>query len=110
MVSRDKRLGFPNEKHHQPLPNVRQIRRSCNRELYRTIKRLGQYIPPDKIEQAEQLYVRKVLGNLLWIAENGSNRRRLADWWEEQVCPEVAKLWQVEETKLADAFRRAFGG
>lgn len=97
-------------KHEQDLPSPRKIRRSCQRELYRTVKRLAVFIPPDKMAAAEQLYYRKVIEKLLWIAENGSNRRLLADWWAEHVAPEIAKLWQVEEDKLIHAFRNGFGG
>jgi len=98
------------EKHSKPLPNARQIRRSCNKELYRTIKRLKLWIPPEKLEEGEKLYFKKVLLNLVWIVENGSNRRLLSDWWEENVCQELADLWQVEPTALAAAFRESFGG
>lgn len=99
-----------NEKHKKPLPNARQIRRSCNKELYRTVKRLKIWIPPEKIEQAEQLYFKKVALNLVWIAENGSNRKRLADWWEEEVCPSISEIWKVDPHALAKAFRDGFGG
>lgn len=99
-----------NEKHSKPLPNARTIRRSCNRELYRTIKRLKIWIPPKDMIKAEDLYFKKVILNLVWIAENGSNRRVLADWWEEHVCPEIAPLWNVEPLVLAKAFRESFGG
>ena|SRR5690606_6641973 len=97
-------------KHEQQLPSARKIRRTCNKELYRTIKRLKAYIAPDLVEQAEKLYFRKVALNLLWIAENGSNRKALADWWEEHVAPEIAELWQVDKKRLSDAFRDGFGG
>lgn len=99
-----------NEKHNKPLPNARKVRRACNRELYRTIKRLKIWIPPEQIVKAEELYFKKVLLNLPWIVENGSNRKGLADWWEENVCPEIAPLWNVEPQILAKAFREAFGG
>lgn len=99
-----------NAKHEKPLPNARQIRRSCQKELYRTIKRLRTYITPELVRRGEELYFKKVIGNLIWIVENGSNRRLLADWWEKEVCPSLAKLWQVEEEELAGAFRNSFGG
>lgn len=99
-----------NEKHAQSYPSVRQIRRACNRELYRTIKRLKIWIPPEQVVKAEELYFRKVILNLPWIVENGSNRKALADWWTEHVCPEIAKLWNVEAAVLERAFREAFGG
>jgi len=98
------------EKHNKPLPNARGIRRSCSKELYRTVKRLKVWIPPEKLEAGEKLYVKKVMLNLLWIVENGSNRRLLSDWWEENVCPELAELWTVEPKALATAFRESFGG
>lgn len=98
------------EKHKKPLPTARQIRRSCNKELYRTIKRLKIWIPPEQLEAAEEYYFHKVVRNLLWIVENGSNRKLLADWWEENVCPEIARMWNVEPKELAAAFRDAFGG
>jgi hypothetical protein len=97
-------------KHQKPLPNARQIRRSCSKELYRTIKKLKTYIPPDRLKAAEDLYFRKVVFNLIWISENGSNRRLLSDWWEENVCGEIAELWNVEQNVLARAFRDSFGG
>lgn len=97
-------------KHEQDLPSPRKIRRSCQRELYRTAKRLAVFIPPDKIAAAEQLYYRKVIEHLLWIAEHGSNRRLLADWWADNVAGDIAELWQVDRGKLVAAFRSGFGG
>jgi hypothetical protein len=99
-----------NEKHKQPFPTVRTIRRTCNRELYRAAKRLKIYIPPERMEQAEKLYLEKVIRNLPYIMETGSNRKKLADWWDENVNAEVAELWNVEPVKLAKAFRESFGG
>lgn len=99
-----------NDKHNKPLPNARQIRRSCQKELYRTVKRLKVYIRPDLIRQAEEIYFKKVVLNLLWIVDNGSNRRLLADWWRDQVCPEIAPLWEIPEEELSKAFRESFGG
>lgn len=92
------------------LPTLRNIRRSCNKELYRTIKKLNAYVPPDAVRQAEKLYVAKVVPQLLWIAENASNRRKLADWWAEHIAPEIAVLWNVDQEKLIRAFRQSFGG
>jgi toxin CptA len=97
-------------KHEQPPPNLRAIRRSCSKELYRTIKRLNRYIEPEKIRAAEELYYKKVGANLLFIAENGSNRKKLADWWDENVCPDIAELWGVAPRELSRAFRSAFVG
>ncbi len=97
-------------KHEQDLPTIRKIRRTCNKELYRTVKRLKTWIPPERVEEGEKLYLRKVVGNLLWIAENGSNRKLLADWWAEHVAPELAELWEVDEQQLSRAFREGFGG
>lgn len=96
--------------HDKPLPSARQIRRSCNKELYRTVKRLKVYITPELVEQAEELYFKKVVLNLVWIAENGSNRKLLSDWFEENVAPSIAELWKVETAVLSRAFRDSFGG
>lgn len=99
-----------NEKHNQDLPSLRKIRRACDKELYRAVKRLKIWIPPAKLAEAEQLYLQKVVLNLPFIAENSSNRKVLADWWDEHVCPEIAALWDVPQADLARAFRQAFGG
>lgn len=98
------------EKHQATYPTARTIRRACKTELYRTIKRLNVFIPQDKAAQAEKLYFQKVAANLIWIHEHRDNRKQLADWWEAQVCPEIAALWEIEPKRLADAFRSAFGG
>ncbi|WP_010277410.1 hypothetical protein [Paenibacillus senegalensis] len=100
----------PKEPHQRETPSVRTIRRTCEKELYRTIKKLKKWIPPDKVEQAEKLYFKKVAENFLWIHENAGKRKVLADWWEENVCPEIAGLWEVDAAALAKAFRSAFGG
>ncbi|WP_027094510.1 hypothetical protein [Cohnella thermotolerans] len=102
------KIGQP--KHEAPLPTARAIRRACQTELYRTVKRLKQYVPAELVKQAEELYVRRVVGNLLWIAENRSDRKKLADWWEAELSEEIAKLWNVDRARLAAAFRDAFGG
>lgn len=99
-----------NEKHRPQLPSARQVRRSCNRELYRTLKKLKLRIPPEDVAKAEQFYFAKLVPNLVWVAENGSNRKRLADWWEEHVAPGIAEIWKVDAGKLSRAFRDAFGG
>ena len=91
-------------------PTPRGIRRACSKELYRTTKRLKQYIAPELIKQGEEMYYRKVIGNLIWIHENYSNKKLLCDWWDKEVGPELAELWQVPEKTLASAFRDAFGG
>jgi hypothetical protein len=98
------------EKHTAALPSPRTIRRACGNELYRTIKRLKVHIPAPLLEQAEQLYVKKVIENLMWINENRSNRKILSDWWDEAVSEEIAVLWNVDLEKLRYAFRNAFGG
>ncbi|WP_166245193.1 dehydrogenase [Paenibacillus turpanensis] len=104
-------MQFGNKgKHEQPLPTARGIRRSCSKELYRTIKRLKTYIPPEKVKEAEELYFRKVAGNLIWIAENGKNRKKLSDWFDEAVADDIAKLWEIDRDRLSHAFRNAFGG
>ncbi|NOU96578.1 dehydrogenase [Paenibacillus sp. LMG 31456] len=99
-----------NMKHKQELPTARKIRRSCSRELYRTRKKINKWIAPELVEKADELYFKKVALNLLWIVENGSNRKLLADWWDENVCPEIAELWSVDPPLLAKAFRDSFGG
>ncbi|MEX1031226.1 MAG: dehydrogenase [Paenibacillaceae bacterium] len=101
-----------NNKDHPKLelPNARKIRRSCNRELSRTIKRMKLWVSPEQVAAAEKLYYQKVIANLIWVAENGSNRKKLADWWDEAVAPEIAPLWGVEQSKLSAAFRARFGG
>lgn len=91
-------------------PSLRALRRACNRELYRTIKKLKIWIPPDQVVTAEKFYLKKVVGNLQWIVENRDNRKKQADWWEKEVCPEIAGMWNVEAPALAEAFRSAFGG
>lgn len=101
---------FPIDKHQKPLPKARGIRRSCHKELYRTAKRLNVWIAPDKMAAAEKLYFRKVVENLLWIAENGSKRKLLADWFEKEVAKDIAEIWEVQPEVLARAFRDAFGG
>lgn len=98
------------EKHKTPLPSPRSIRRACDNELYRTLKRLKLFVPPEKVKEAVELYYRKVIGNLEWITLNHSNRKLLADWWDESVCGEIAALWDVEPARLSRAFRDAFGG
>jgi hypothetical protein len=98
------------EKHTSPLPTPRSIRRACGNELYRTVKRLKQHIPAALLKQAEQLYVNRVIGNLMWIHENRSNRKALADWWDEGISEEIAVMWNVDRVKLMQAFRDAFGG
>ncbi|MFS0727104.1 dehydrogenase [Paenibacillus sp. 1P07SE] len=92
------------------LPTARKIKRACSKELYRTVKRLDRWIPPALVEQAEQIYIRKVMLNLIWIHENRSNRKLLCDWWDEQLSEEIAALWGIDREQLAAAFRHAFGG
>lgn len=99
-----------NEKHSSQLPTLRKIRRACNNELYRTIKRLKIWVPPAQIEEAEKLYLSKVVQNLPYISEHSSNRKLLSDWFAEHVCREIAELWNVEPDQLERAFREAFGG
>ncbi|AZN43637.1 dehydrogenase [Paenibacillus albus] len=97
-------------KHDSAYPSARKVRRACQNELYRTIKRLGVYIPKEKIELAEKLYLEKVTFNLHFISENASNRKLLSDWWDENVSEGIADLWEVDRAKLCSAFRDAFGG
>ncbi|GGA50617.1 dehydrogenase [Paenibacillus physcomitrellae] len=103
-------LQGPKPKHQNSLPTPRKIRRSCSKELYRAVKRMNIYIPEEKMEAGEALYYKKVIGNLIWIGENQSNRKLLADWWDEAVSGELAELWEVDQEKLKLAFRAAFCG
>ncbi|RAP75324.1 dehydrogenase [Paenibacillus montanisoli] len=98
------------QKHTAEFPTARKIRRACENELYRAVKRLGVYIPKEKMEQAEKLYVQKVVLNLQYIHEHSSNRKLLSDWWDENVSADIAALWEVDQAKLCAAFRAAFGG
>ncbi|CAH1210789.1 hypothetical protein PAECIP111893_03281 [Paenibacillus plantiphilus] len=101
----------PSPQRHQTVyPTARKVRRACQNELYRTIKRLGVWIPKEQVEQAEKLYVNKVLLNIQWVTENASHRKKLSDWWDENVSEEISELWKVEQSKLCAAFREAFGG
>ncbi|MEO3943810.1 dehydrogenase [Gorillibacterium sp. CAU 1737] len=99
-----------NNKHEAPLPTARHIRRACTRELYRTAKRLPKHIPAEAMQKAEEAYRKKVMLDLLYIVQNGSNKSLLADWFEEHVADEVAALWELEPKQVAAAFRAAFGG
>jgi toxin CptA len=99
-----------NEKHKAAMPTLRKLRRACNNELYRTVKRMKIWIPPAQLVQAEDLYLKKVVFNLQFIVDNGSNRKLLSDWWDENVCPEIAELWNVDPKLLSVSFREAFGG
>lgn len=103
-------MPFESTPHKQPLPTPRKIRRGCSKELYRTVKRLKVHIPEQKVKEGEKLYYNKVIGNLLWIGENHSNRKALADWWDESVSEELASLWEVDRVALCQAFRHSFGG
>lgn len=96
------------EKHKPTLPSARGIRRACNKELYRAVKKLKTWIPPQQIEEAEKVYFRKVVENLLWISEHKDNRKAQADWWVENVCPEIAPILGVTEEQLGRAFRDSF--
>ncbi|MFD0715280.1 dehydrogenase [Paenibacillus sp. GCM10027626] len=100
----------PGQKHQQSLPTARKIKRACNNELYRTAKRLHLWVPKEKMALAEKAYFDKVILNLPWIVEHQSNRRLLADWWDEHISDEIAQLWEVDRDKLRAAFRSAFGG
>lgn len=97
-------------KHNKPYPSVREIRRACSKELYRARKKINRWISPELVDQAEKLYFKKVALNLQFVVENASNRKLLADWFEENVCGEIAALWDVEPEVLAKAFRDSFGG
>lgn len=96
--------------HNPQLPTARKIRRSCQNELYRTIKRMKVYIPPQKLEAAEDIYFKKVIGHLTWIHENRSNRKKQVDWWEQNVLDELVAVLEVDKEHFAEAFRSSFGG
>ncbi|GKU80396.1 dehydrogenase [Paenibacillus sp. L3-i20] len=98
------------QKHSQDLPSARKIRRSCSNELYRTVKRLKLWISKEKMDQAETIYLKKVVANLHWIVEHQSNRKAQADWWDANVSEEIAGLWEVDRIRLCEAFRDAYGG
>ncbi|TXK81002.1 dehydrogenase [Paenibacillus sp. N3.4] len=99
-----------NEKHKQQFPTARVIRRACSKELYRTVKRLKIWLSPEQIQAAEELYVKKVMLNLPFVIDNSSNRKVLSDWFDENIGPEIAPIWNVELDELNHAFRHAFGG
>ncbi|TMV16206.1 dehydrogenase [Paenibacillus thermoaerophilus] len=101
---------YTQEQYRKPLPSARGIRRACAKELYRTVKRLKLWVPQDKLESAETLYCERVKANLLWIHENGSNRKALCDWWDREVGPDIAALWGIDAQRLCRAFRESFGG
>ncbi|MBC8080465.1 MAG: dehydrogenase [Gorillibacterium sp.] len=103
-------MKVDNGKHDNPLPSVRQVRRACGRELYRTAKRLGKRITPEKMEQAVTCYFKKVVLHLPYIVKNAGNKKLLADWFDEQMAIEVAEMWEVEPKAVAVAFRQALGG
>jgi len=98
------------ENRRPDLPNARTVRRACNRELLRAVKKMKIWVPPEAFAEAEKLYFAKLVSNLAWVAENGDNRKKLADWWEREVAPDIAALWKVDAGKLSKAFRDAFGG
>ncbi|MFD1956270.1 dehydrogenase [Paenibacillus thailandensis] len=103
-------MHTPSPKHEANYPTARKIRRACSNELYRTAKRLKTYISPERMGKAEELYFKKVAANYPYIYENRSKRKLLADWWEQNVSGEIAALWEVEQDRLNQAFRDAFGG
>jgi len=96
--------------HSPQLPTARKIRRSCQAELYRTIKRLKVYIPPEKVEEAETIYYKKVANHAVWLHEHRSNRKKQVEWWEENVCDDLVAVLEVDRTAFANAFREAYGG
>jgi toxin CptA len=97
-------------KHNAGYPTARKFRRACSKELYRTVKRMKLWISKEKMEQAEEIYFKKVILKLTWIVENQSNRKIQCDWWDENVSAEIAELWEVDRTQLCAAFREAYGG
>lgn len=97
-------------KHEKPFPSARDVKRTCQKELYRTVKKLNQWIAPDKIKQAENFYFKEVILHLQWIVEHRDNRKKQADWWCEHISPKLAELWGVDQHKLNKAFRDSYGG
>lgn len=102
-------MDRPNGK-KQEATSVREIRRSCQRELYRAQKKLKVYLTDEQIKKANQLYLAKVLINLPFIQKNRDNRKLQAEWWEENVCSEIAAIWNVDSSALAQAFYQTFAG
>ncbi|MGO4373884.1 dehydrogenase [Paenibacillus sp. 2TAB19] len=98
------------QKHTNGLPTARKIRRACSNELYRTVKRMKLWVSKEKMEEAERLYTKKVLLNLIWIVEHQSNRKLQSDWWDENVSADIAALWEVDRDVLCAAFRESYGG
>lgn len=95
---------------HQPdLPTARNIRRTCNSELYRTIKRMKVWIPEHKVKAAEKVYFQKVASNLIWIHEHRSNRKKQVEWWETNVCDELVNILEVDRNQFVAAFKAAYG-
>ncbi|MFW5436041.1 dehydrogenase [Paenibacillus apiarius] len=103
-------MKAPKERHAMSLPSARKIRRACNNELYRTVKRMNVWISGELIKQGEDLYYKRVIANLIWVHENANNRKKLADWFDEAVSGDLAELWNVDRTKLSACFRQSFGG
>ena len=97
-------------KHTQPLPNARSIRRSCEKELYRALKKLKAYVPKEKLKQAENQYFKKVVQHLTWIHEHKNNRKLQLDWWEKNCSLELAQILDINHEKFIEAFRDAYGG
>lgn len=98
------------QKHNTGLPTARKIRRACSNELYRTVKRMKLWVSKEKMDEAERIYTKKVLLNLIWIVEHQSNRKVQADWWDENVSSDIAALWEVDRDMLCTAFRESYGG
>ncbi|MGE7055674.1 hypothetical protein ACQKI4_24200, partial [Paenibacillus glucanolyticus] len=86
-------------------PSPRGIRRACSKELYRTTKRLKLYIPPESLKQGEELYYRKVIGNLIWIHDNHSNKKLLCEWWEKEVCSVQVDNLMIMNRQCSNIFK-----
>jgi len=96
--------------HRPEYPSARKIRRSCQTELYRTIKKMKVWVDPDKVEKANQFYYQKVVQNSVWIHENRANRKKQVEWWESHCCDEMASILEVNREALAIAFRASYIG
>lgn len=102
-------MKHPTASHQVQLPTARSVRRACQSELYRAIKRMKVWIPEEKLKAAEKLYFKKVAANLVWIHENRSNRRMQIEWWENHVCDELVAILEVDRRRFVEAFKAAYG-
>lgn len=62
------------------------------------------------MKAAEKVYYERVIANLLWVHENASNRKAQCDWWDNEVGPDIAAIWETDAGRLCRAFRESYGG